>query len=1196
MATATSRVNVFINSTQSEKQLQQMQTAAQKTQDKLAKIPEGTKEWAEMNAKLEKQNQALTTFTNIIEGKVNPSLSMMRDGVRRLRGELERLPAGSAEYNKKLAELKQADATLQKHTAVVNGTAGAWAKTKALMKDYGVAALSVLGVGMLVSGINNLLQKNAELSDSLAAVRKTTGMTAEEVETLAKSFSKLDTRTARSELIKIAQVAGQIGVAKDQIAGFVEEVDKAVVALGDEFAGGAEEVAREMGALQKLFGETSGLNAGEAIKRIGSAINELGAAGTATGPEVAEFTKRIGALGNMAPSISQTLGLGAAMQELGMTAQIASGGLTAVLLETSKRSTMFSVEMQKLQKTDPNAFLLKLAESFKGLDNVQTAQRMTELGISSQEAMKVMGQLANNTDLVREKQELANRSFREGTSLQKEFNVMNNTFGANLEKIGKAINKMFVNSSLVAFFDNVASGLADSLKPMRDYTDGLSEQLQLLHQRQLTFNGLIQALKDENLSSEERARVMARINEEYKDLIPYQLNEVSGLSQLNEVQDKVNEGLERRIRAKAAEAKLTEIANRQIEKEIELEKLREEIIDLKVQRSAPKKDRVNTGSGPGTVMSLSTTSAQNQAIDNTIAERQKRLEQAQQEMADMDKEYERIFSMGLTDGPHNKNDPNKQGVKSSSPFTGEAITGTVNENEKAYTEAMRRLQQHREQVEKLHAETLVKRLSADARERAAVNMKYDELIAKNKAATEAEQLNDKLSYNQRQALAANYNAEVSRLNQYRNAELAQLEADQLQRHLAARATALQAEKAYLNEVDLMTAQLTNNQEQKDAAELASMQEQHAKKLEEVRKHQAEMLAQMELSEEERIQLTLQYDQRLAALRDAQAQSLAERKAKQEQERTIGREDASAAIAVAVNPDSLEVERLQIERHYQQLYQMAQKYNLDTVGLAEAKERSLNELNKKGLQSSLQREQEVSKARLTMYSEIGNAIAGVANLAGQAGAEGSDFQKGAALAQILINTAVSVSNAIAGATSAAATTGPAAPFVVGGYIAAMVGSVITAMAQASTTLSGANTPAPPRFSGPGFYEGGYTGPGSGVTDVAGRKIAGVVHSDEYVVPNRLLRDPQVMAMTQSIEAVRTGASGSLGMSTDKLEALMQQNVMASERLLQAVTNWPTVLRAQVVSKDVADALDRDVIDPLNKAKAGPSKQYLTNRYD
>lgn len=97
------------------------------------------------------------------------------------------------------------------------------------------------------------------------------------------------------------------------------------------------------------------------------------------------------------------------------------------------------------------------------------------------------------------------------------------------------------------------------------------------------------------------------------------------------------------------------------------------------------------------------------------------------------------------------------------------------------------------------------------------------------------------------------------------------------------------------------------------------------------------------------------------------------------------------------------------------------------------------------------------------------------------------------AKSISNTAISISNAVAGATAAAASTGPAAPFVLGGYIATMVGAVLaqiastaTAFLQAKQLLSGADAGA--------FEYGGIIGG----TSYTGDKLTARVNSREMIL--------------------------------------------------------------------------------------------------
>lgn len=88
----------------------------------------------------------------------------------------------------------------------------------------------------------------------------------------------------------------------------------------------------------------------------------------------------------------------------------------------------------------------------------------------------------------------------------------------------------------------------------------------------------------------------------------------------------------------------------------------------------------------------------------------------------------------------------------------------------------------------------------------------------------------------------------------------------------------------------------------------------------------------------------------------------------------------------------------------------------------------------------------------------NNIAGLLNEYGENSESAAKASKAFALAgiisgqaQSIANTALSVSEAVKGATAAAAATGPAAPFTIGAYIAAMVGAVLAQLVSTASAF-------------------------------------------------------------------------------------------------------------------------------------------------
>ena len=123
---------------------------------------------------------------------------------------------------------------------------------------------------------------------------------------------------------------------------------------------------------------------------------------------------------------------------------------------------------------------------------------------------------------------------------------------------------------------------------------------------------------------------------------------------------------------------------------------------------------------------------------------------------------------------------------------------------------------------------------------------------------------------------------------------------------------------------------------------------------------------------------------------------------------------------------------------------------DMIRIEQAYQKKLSKITKK--EADIRKNAQIGAAQATA-SALGQ-IAGFLEQQGEAGVQAA---KAFAVAELAINTAVAISTAIAGATSAAASGGPAAPYLQIAYIASMVGAVVGAMTQATQMLS--NAPGP-----------------------------------------------------------------------------------------------------------------------------------------
>lgn len=425
--------------------------------------------------------------------------------ITKMRSELNKMHEADdpALYATKVREINKMIAAQREMAARINDTSTAWGRFK---KEMATVATGVVGGNVmtfmlqsLVNLIPQTIDRTMKLKDSFADIEKATGLSAEGVKELNKELKKIDTRTSNQELRDIAVAAGQLGVANDQLVSFVKNADMAVVALGDEFSGGVEQVAKELGGVAKLYKETQGMDIGEALSRIGSGMNELGAAGSATAPVVTDFTQRMGQLGNLAPSLAQTAGYGAALQELGMSAEIGASGLSRILLVGSTQTDLFSQhlgktkeELEALINTNPDQFLKELARSFQGLSQTQIVQRLKELKIESDESIKVMSLLANQTDFVEQKQKIMGDAFAKNTSLASEFAKKNYDLAKELKDLGEWFNSLFTSEGLQNFLGEAVHNtveLTKSLSSAKRWLGENSTALYALATAAVAYNG-----------------------------------------------------------------------------------------------------------------------------------------------------------------------------------------------------------------------------------------------------------------------------------------------------------------------------------------------------------------------------------------------------------------------------------------------------------------------------------------------------------------------------------------------------------------------------------------------------------------------------------------------------------------------------------------------------------------------------------
>lgn len=440
-------------------------------------------------------NNTTSQLTIRINGKeVENTFTALNREVRALSRELRNLSPGTEEFQQRATQLREARTHFNRVREEINQVNSTLTEASTRTSRLGDIIRGVFA-GNLITGFFSTLAGKArnatdellKISDLMTGVEKTTGLASSQVRELWNEFDNLNTRTSKQELLNIAQIGGRLGITdKEQIKEFTEQIDKIYVALGDSFQGGLEEVTTKVGKLKNLFEETRNQNYGEALNAIGSALNELGANGSSTEQNITEFATRIGALpAVLKPSIEKTLGLGAAFEESGIDAEVASSGYSRFMSVAGNNIDAFARQMKLTKKeaselfnTRPEEFFLRFGESLKGLGAEQTAGVLKGLKLNTVEIQKALGTAGDKADRFRQLMNLSGTAMQESTSIQNEFNKVNENTAAIWDKIKKVFAETFTSDTmsqwfggfikLLGWFTGVTSQAGDGVKVFRE--------------------------------------------------------------------------------------------------------------------------------------------------------------------------------------------------------------------------------------------------------------------------------------------------------------------------------------------------------------------------------------------------------------------------------------------------------------------------------------------------------------------------------------------------------------------------------------------------------------------------------------------------------------------------------------------------------------------------------------------------------
>ena len=376
------------------------------------------------NRLLAKQQQIEKTSASI--DKQTQSLQQMKSALDAAGVDTKDLENETARLSSEMEELKQKQEEVQE-SAEKMGSSGADA-----IKAYQEALVSS-GIQDALRAIFDEIKACAEASvefeSALTGVDKTTNMSATELSEMAEAVKDLalEIPVTTEEMLAIGEVAGQLGIAKDDILDFsttMSMLSTATTMAADE---GATMLAQ--------FANITQMDA-DYYDELASAIVALGNTYATTEQKITEMSQGIAASASLAGmSEADMLGLSAAVSSLGIESQMGSTAvsklismlMTAVETGDGLEDLAHVAGMSADQFADAwgnnavgalESFVVGLSDTDRlGKSAIVT---LTDLGITETRMQRTILSLSNSGDLLTRTIGTANKAWDENIALSEE--------------------------------------------------------------------------------------------------------------------------------------------------------------------------------------------------------------------------------------------------------------------------------------------------------------------------------------------------------------------------------------------------------------------------------------------------------------------------------------------------------------------------------------------------------------------------------------------------------------------------------------------------------------------------------------------------------------------------------------------------------------------------------------------------------
>ena len=427
------------------------------TEDEKKQLKDLDKYLTSLNDKEQKTAKTMKMFGEVMKDLSGAKLKDLKKALQEGKAALNNMSARDPGREKLVNDLKRIQAQIEANTGAVKKNQSAWGALGTTMKNLFAYAGIFAGFNLLKSKMTEAYEANKRFSDSMANVRKVSGLTMDEIGKLANNLSKIDSRTGLGGLMELSYTGAKLGYGNYGIEGlesFAKSAVKVQNALSEDMG------ADSMTALSKMV-EVMGLIPKMGVERAmdatGSAIFKLASTSTATGTNIVEFSKRLMGLANIAHiTTPELLAIGSAADSMALMPEVAATAFNKLITAVQKQPNLIENALkidkgtisdlyQAGKMTDALVLIFEKMREKGGMNALMQSGVFKDLGSDGARLVAVMATMANRVDMLNAHLAVSRQAFEEGTAVAQEYAIQMDTAAAYSERAANIWQKAFVN-------------------------------------------------------------------------------------------------------------------------------------------------------------------------------------------------------------------------------------------------------------------------------------------------------------------------------------------------------------------------------------------------------------------------------------------------------------------------------------------------------------------------------------------------------------------------------------------------------------------------------------------------------------------------------------------------------------------------------------------------------------------------------